>query len=71
MAQEKKLSEIANKVTPVEEDQQGKLSGGFAAFASNAADFSGGGGSNSNTNNAVSCSCSCTNTNNATGCSCG
>jgi hypothetical protein len=70
MEQKKGLAGIAGKVTPVEEDQQGKLSGGFASFAT-AAVGKVGVGSNSNTNNAVSCSCSCTNTNNATGCSCG
>jgi hypothetical protein len=33
----KKLSDIASKVTPVEEDQQGQLSGVFASFSSSVA----------------------------------
>lgn len=66
MEQKNKLADLAGKITPLEEDQQGKLTGGFAAFAdppvtSTEVD------SNSNTNNVSACSCSCT-TNSAAGC---
>jgi hypothetical protein len=68
MEHKNKLSDIAGKITPVEEDQQGKLVGGFASFASNTSLSQ----VVTNTNNASSCSCSGsgTNTNNASSCSC-
>jgi len=65
MKQEKKLSEIAHKIAPLAEDDQGRLSGGFASFIPG---FETATRAGSNTNNAVGCSCS--NTNNSAGCSC-
>jgi len=65
MEQDKKISGIADQISPIEEDQLGKISGGFATINANIQTASERG---TNTNNAVGCQC--TNTNNAVGCSC-
>jgi hypothetical protein len=64
MVQKKKLASLASKILPVEENQQGKLMGGFSAFSTSAAAAGIGTNtntnSNTNTNAGVGCSCSCT-----------
>jgi hypothetical protein len=58
MEQNNKLADLAGKVTPIEEDQQGKLTGGFATFADPPTGDTLG-GTNTNTNNVAGCTCSC------------
>lgn len=61
MVQKKKLESLASKIQPVEENQQGKLMGGFSAFSATASGSrtATNTNTNTNTNSGTGCSCSC------------